>query len=84
MPKRLFSHNDQQSTWMSFAPEGSRLGWGGLFGDVAASAGANSESIYLEISDESGVLNAISEPDERSEQRLDDLIRRQLGIGDEP
>lgn len=45
---------------------------------------APSEPIYLEISDESGVLNAISEPDERSEQRLDDLIRRQLGIGDEP
>ncbi len=45
---------------------------------------ASSEPIYLEVSDESGVLAAISETDERSEQRLDDLIRRELGIGDEP
>ncbi len=50
LPARLFSHNDQQSTWMSFAPEGSRLGWGGLFGDVAAGAGANTESIFSQIS----------------------------------
>jgi uncharacterized protein (DUF1501 family) len=25
LPKRLFSHNDQQSTWMSFTPERSQL-----------------------------------------------------------
>ncbi len=34
-PKRLFSHNDQQSTWMSSAPEGASFGWGGLFADAA-------------------------------------------------
>ncbi len=45
---------------------------------------SSSEPVFLEISDESGVLAAISETDERSEQRLDDLIRRELGIGDEP
>ena len=28
-PDRLFSHNDQQSTWQTFSPEGSRSGWGG-------------------------------------------------------
>ena len=28
-PPALFSHNDQQSTWMAFAPEGARVGWGG-------------------------------------------------------
>ncbi len=33
-PKRLFSHNDQQSTWMSSAPEGASFGWGGLFADA--------------------------------------------------
>jgi len=33
-PKRLFSHNDQQSTWMSSAPEGAAFGWGGLFADA--------------------------------------------------
>lgn len=33
-PKRLFSHNDQQSTWMSSQPEGALFGWGGLFADA--------------------------------------------------
>lgn len=44
LPKRLFSHNDQQSTWMSLAVEGERFGWGGRFADaaLAASPGANS------------------------------------------
>ncbi|MFT6289040.1 MAG: hypothetical protein ACJAYC_000698 [Halieaceae bacterium] len=50
LPKRLFSHNDQQSTWMSFAPEGSQLGWGGRFGDAAATANANVENIFSQIS----------------------------------
>jgi hypothetical protein len=30
------------------------------------------------------VLAAISEADERSEQRLTDIIKRQLGIGESP
>jgi len=41
IPDRLFSHNDQQSTWESSAPEGSRFGWGGLFGDFVRSGNAN-------------------------------------------
>ncbi|MEM9054031.1 MAG: DUF1501 domain-containing protein [Pseudomonadota bacterium] len=41
-PKRLFSHNDQQSTWMSSQPEGAQFGWGGRFADAALAAGANS------------------------------------------
>jgi uncharacterized protein (DUF1501 family) len=41
LPKRLFSHNDQQATWMSGEPEGARLGWGGRFADAALRAGAN-------------------------------------------
>lgn len=40
-PKRLFSHNDQQSTWMSSQPEGAQFGWGGRFADAALAAGAN-------------------------------------------
>ncbi len=36
-PVSLFSHNDQQSTWMAFAPEGARVGWGGRMGDLFAS-----------------------------------------------
>ncbi|HUE73664.1 MAG TPA: hypothetical protein VMP01_22490 [Pirellulaceae bacterium] len=43
-----------------------------------------SDPLVLEISDESGVLAAISEADERSEQRLTDIIKRQLGIGESP
>ena len=37
VPKNLFSHNDQVSTWQSGAAEGARLGWGGQFGDLLAS-----------------------------------------------
>ena len=40
-PKRLFSHNDQHSTWMSSQPEGAQFGWGGRFADAALAAGAN-------------------------------------------
>jgi hypothetical protein len=43
-----------------------------------------SDALVLEISDESGVLAAISQADERSEQRLTDIIKRQLGIGETP
>jgi len=32
-PKKLFSHNDQQSTWQSFQPEGSLQGWAGHMAD---------------------------------------------------
>lgn len=35
LPPKLFSHNDQQSTWQSFAPEGATTGWGGKTGDLA-------------------------------------------------
>lgn len=28
-PRKLFSHNDQQSTWQAMAPEGATQGWGG-------------------------------------------------------
>jgi uncharacterized protein (DUF1501 family) len=37
-PMGLFSHNDQQSDWQSFGPEGTRIGWGGRMGDLFASA----------------------------------------------
>ena len=40
-PPKLFSHNDQQSTWQSSQPEGSRTGWGGRMGDLAQSANTN-------------------------------------------
>lgn len=40
-PTKLFSHNDQQSTWQSSAPEGSITGWGGRMGDLAQSSNTN-------------------------------------------
>jgi uncharacterized protein (DUF1501 family) len=40
-PAKLFSHNDQQSTWQSSQPEGSRTGWGGRMGDRALSSNTN-------------------------------------------
>lgn len=43
-----------------------------------------SDPLVLEISDESGVLAAISDADELSEKRLTDIIKRQLGIGESP
>ncbi|VVT11700.1 DUF1501 domain-containing protein [Erythrobacter sp. EC-HK427] len=40
-PAKLFSHNDQQSTWQSSQPEGSITGWGGRMGDLALSGNTN-------------------------------------------
>jgi hypothetical protein len=42
---------------------------------------AQSEPIVLEVTDESGILAAIAEADERSAQQLDAIIERQLGVG---
>ncbi|AWW75427.1 Tat pathway signal protein [Erythrobacter sp. KY5] len=40
-PAKLFSHNDQQSTWQSSGVEGTPTGWGGRLGDLAQSANSN-------------------------------------------
>ena len=42
IPPRLFSHNDQQSTWQSDGPEGTSIGWGGRIGDLALSSNGSS------------------------------------------
>lgn len=36
LPPQLFSHNDQQSLWMTGGLEGEQHGWGGLFADCVA------------------------------------------------
>lgn len=38
LPSKLFSHNDQASTWQSLSPEGALSGWGGRMGDLLMSA----------------------------------------------
>jgi uncharacterized protein (DUF1501 family) len=40
-PTKLFSHNDQQSTWQSSEPEGSPSGWGGRMADLALTSNTN-------------------------------------------
>ena len=41
LPSKLYSHNDQASTWQSLSPEGARSGWGGRMGDILMSANAH-------------------------------------------
>ncbi|MEM7664056.1 MAG: DUF1501 domain-containing protein [Pseudomonadota bacterium] len=50
LPPRLFSHNDQQSTWMALGVEGSRLGWGGQFSDAALASDSTANSLFASIS----------------------------------
>lgn len=48
LPSKLFSHNDQQSTWQSLSPEGARSGWGGRMGDILMSA--NQQPLFTAVS----------------------------------
>ena len=47
-PARLFSHNDQQSTWQTMLPEGATQGWGGRMADAVAAA--NTRAVFTAIS----------------------------------
>jgi uncharacterized protein (DUF1501 family) len=47
-PANLFSHNDQQNTWLTMAPEGATHGWGGRMADLLASQ--NSNAMFTAIS----------------------------------
>ncbi len=49
LPPRLFSHNDQQSTWMSSQPEGAATGWGGKFADPTLIGGGASADQFAAI-----------------------------------
>ncbi|MEY2843759.1 MAG: hypothetical protein RI920_1796 [Pseudomonadota bacterium] len=42
LPRKLYSHNDQTSTWQSFQTEGATGGWGGRFMDSLGSLNGNS------------------------------------------
>ena len=41
LPPKLFSHNDQQSLWQAYKPEGAAYGWGGRMGDLLAANNTN-------------------------------------------
>jgi hypothetical protein len=43
-----------------------------------------SESIILQVTDERGVLAAMTETDQRTARQMDLIIQRQLGLGDSP
>ncbi|MEM8800401.1 MAG: DUF1501 domain-containing protein [Pseudomonadota bacterium] len=49
LPPRLFSHNDQQSTWMALGVEGVRYGWGGRFADSVMAASSSSSAQFTAI-----------------------------------
>lgn len=50
-------------------------------GDRPGSVGL-SETVTFKVTDESGILAGLVETDEKSARRLDDIIQRQLGIGE--
>lgn len=50
IPSRLFSHNDQQSTWQASQTEGAQVGWGGRFADIVQAANANSNATFTSVS----------------------------------
>ncbi len=50
LPSKLYSHNDQQSTWMSLGPEGTSTGWGGLLADAVVRSNANTNPAFSAIS----------------------------------
>jgi uncharacterized protein (DUF1501 family) len=56
LPKKLYSHNDQQTTWQTFEPEGAKGGWGGKLMDslqsrnvnkTFGSVGVNNSNVWL-------------------------------------
>ncbi len=50
LPTRLFSHNDQQSTWMALGVEGAQVGWGGQFADAVLAANPGNNPLYTAVS----------------------------------
>jgi uncharacterized protein (DUF1501 family) len=55
VPRSLFSHNDQQSTWQSGSVEGAHVGWGGAMADTLFTLNG-SNSIFTAISANGGAL----------------------------
>lgn len=55
-PKKLFSHNDQQSEWQTFSPEGASTGWGGRIADIFEAGNGNSLFTTISVGDNSAWL----------------------------
>ncbi|KZN38478.1 hypothetical protein N480_12560 [Pseudoalteromonas luteoviolacea S2607] len=56
LPSRLFSHNDQQSTWMSGKAEGAQFGWAGKLNDALINSGAQQANTFSAITTSSAGL----------------------------
>ena len=54
LPPNLFSHNDQQSTWMALGPEGQSRGWGGAMIDAVLSAAPQTKPQFTTLTAGSG------------------------------
>jgi uncharacterized protein (DUF1501 family) len=76
-PASLFSHNDQQNTWMSFHPEGATRGWGGRMADLLASQ--NQRSIFTAISASGNAVWLAGEQVQQYQVGSDGAIR--MGAG---
>ena len=87
LPSRLFSHNDQQSTWLALNPEGAQLGWGGRFADAVAAADPSTNSTFVSVSTSSNSVflsgNDIRQFEASSNGSADglDLLDRQFFLG---
>ncbi len=55
LPRSLFSHNDQQSTWQSGLIEGAHVGWGGAMADVLYGMNTTN-NVFTAISPAGGAL----------------------------
>ncbi len=49
LPAHLFSHNDQEATWLSLGTEGGTTGWGGLFADKILDSDPTADPVYTAI-----------------------------------
>ncbi|KZN50958.1 DUF1501 domain-containing protein [Pseudoalteromonas luteoviolacea] len=56
LPSRLFSHNDQQSTWMSGKAEGAQYGWAGKFYDALINQGSAKSNTFSAVTTAGGEL----------------------------
>lgn len=50
VPPKLFSHNDQQSTWQAGGAEGATSGWGGRMADLMLSGNGANGAMFTSIS----------------------------------
>lgn len=50
VPPKLFSHNDQQSTWQAGGTEGTTTGWGGRMADLMLSGNGANGAMFTSIS----------------------------------